>query len=68
MCLVDYDKSISKIMKIRATNESVATVTAKKRAQYSIPFSQVPDENIVAELKMQVDILKAEFAKEIVEQ
>ncbi|MGN0591765.1 MAG: hypothetical protein ACI4JQ_00780 [Ruminococcus sp.] len=65
---LDRDKAISKIQELRITNENVAAVTAVKLAQYSVPFSQVPDENIIAELKMQVDILSAELAKELSEQ
>ena len=55
-------------MALRITNENVAAVTAVKLSQYSVPFSQVSDENIVAELKMQMDILSAELAKELSEQ
>lgn len=60
---LDRDKAISKIQELRVTNENVAAVTAVKLVQYSVPFSQVPDENIVAELKMQVGILIAELTK-----
>lgn len=65
---LDRDKAIFKIMELRASNENVAAVTAVKLTQYSVPFSEVPDENIVEELKMQVDILSAELAKKIVDQ
>ena len=65
---LDRDKAISKIMELRATDENVAAVTAVKLAQYSVPFSQALDENIVEELKMQIDILSAELAKELSEQ
>ncbi|WP_297959497.1 hypothetical protein [uncultured Ruminococcus sp.] len=65
---LDREKAISKIQELRITNENVAAVTAVKLAQYSVPFSQVPDENIVAELKMQIDILSAELTKELSEQ
>lgn len=65
---LDRDKAISKIQELRITNENVAVVTAVKLAQYSVPFSQVTDENIVAELKLQMDILSAELAKELSEQ
>lgn len=65
---LDRDKAISKIQELRITNENVATVTSIKLAQYSVPFSEVPNENIVAELKMQMDILSAELAKELSEQ
>ena len=65
---LDRDKAISKIQELRITNENVATVTSIKLAQYSVPFSEVPNENIVAELKMQMNILSAELAKELSEQ
>jgi hypothetical protein len=65
---LDRDKAISKIQELRLTNKNVAEVTAVKLAQHSIPFSQVHDESIVEELKMQVDILKADLAKEVSEQ
>ena len=65
---LDREKAISKIQELRITNENVASVTVVKLSLYSVPFSQVTDENIVAELKMQMDILSAELAKELSEQ
>lgn len=65
---LDRDKAISKIMELRGKDVKVAAVTDIKLAQFSVPFSQAPDENIVAELKMQMDILSAELAKELSEQ
>lgn len=65
---LDRYKAISKIMELRGKNAKVAAVTNIKLAQFSVPFSQAPDENIVAELKMQMDILSAELAKELSEQ
>ncbi|MDE5558543.1 MAG: hypothetical protein K2J32_12820 [Ruminococcus sp.] len=65
---LDRDAAIIKIQKLRLTDENVATVTSVKLAQYSVPFSEVPNENIVAELKMQVDILTAELVKKTTEQ
>ena len=65
---LDRDKAISKIQELRLTNKSVATVTVVKLAQHSVPFSQVPDESIIEELKMQVDILKTDLVKETTEQ
>lgn len=65
---LDRDTAISKIVKLRDTDEKVAAVTNVKLAQYSVPFSEVPNENIVAELKMQVDILTAELLKKTTEQ
>lgn len=55
-------------MELRGKDAKVAAVTNIKLAQFSVPFSQAPDENIVAELKMQMDILSAELAKELSEQ
>ena len=65
---LDRDKAISKIQELRLTNKNVATVTAVKLAQHSVSFSQVPDESIIEELKMQVDILKTDLVKETTEQ
>lgn len=65
---LDRDKAISKIMELRRKDAKVAAVTDIKLAQFSVSFSQAPDENIVAELKMQMDILSAELAKELSEQ
>lgn len=65
---LDRYKVISKIMELRGKDAKVAAVTNIKLAQFSVPFSQAPDENIVAELKMQMDILSAELAKELSEQ
>ena len=64
---LDRDKAISKIMELRGKDVKVAAVTDIKLAQFSVPFSQAPDENIVSELKMQMDILSAELAKELSE-
>ena len=44
-------------MELRGKDAKVASVTDIKLTQFSVPFSQAPDENIVAELKMQMDIL-----------
>ena len=65
---LDRDKAISKIQELRVIDENVAAVTAVKLAQFSVPFSQASNENIVSELKMQIDILSAELAKELSEQ
>ena len=65
---LDRDKAISKIQELRVTDKNVAAVTAVKLAQYSVPFDQVPDENIVEELKMQVDILSAELIEKMSKQ
>lgn len=65
---LDRYKAIPKIMELRGKDAKVAAVTNIKLAQFSVPFSQAPDENIVAELKMQMDILSAELAKELSEQ
>ena len=64
---LDRDKAIDKIMELRGKDVKVAAVTDIKLAQFSVPFSQAPDENIVSELKMQMNILTAELAKELSE-
>lgn len=65
---LDRDKAIANIMELRGKDVKVAAVTDIKLAQFSVTFSQAPDENIVSELKMQMDILTAELAKELSEQ
>ena len=65
---LDRDMAISKIKELRGKDAKVAAVTDVKLAQFSVSFSQAPDENIVAELKMQMDILEVELAKELSEQ
>lgn len=65
---LDRNEAVSKIKNLRESDKTVATVTAVKLTQYSVPFSEVPDENIVAELQMQVDILMAELAKKTADQ
>lgn len=65
---LDRDMAISKIKELRGKDAKVAPVTDIKLAQFSVSFSQAPDENIVAELKMQMDILEVELAKELSEQ
>ena len=65
---LDRDMAISKIKELRGKDAKVAAVTDIKLAQFSVSFSQAPDENIVAELKMQMDILEVELAKELSEQ
>ena len=61
---IDRNSAIEKILSLRSTDKDVAIVTVGRLVANSIPFSAAPDQAIVAELKMQVDILKAKLLKE----
>ena len=63
---VDRDKAINKIMELRTTNIDVLTVTIAN--QSSIPLSNAPDEMLLNDLQMQINMLKAELLKKAKEQ
>ena len=56
---LDRDKAISKIMELRTTNMEVLTVTLAN--QTSIPLSNAPDEMLLNDLQMQINMLNAEL-------
>lgn len=58
---LDRDEAISKIQKLRLTDKDVAKITTAKLAVSATPFSQTPDQAIVAELQMQIEILTAKL-------
>ena len=58
---LDRDKAISKIMELRTTNMEVLTVTLAN--QTSIPLSNAPDEMLLNDLQMQINMLTAELLK-----
>ena len=58
---LDRDKAISKIMELRTTNMEVLTVTLAN--QTSIPLSNAPDEMLLNDLQMQINMLNAELLK-----
>ena len=60
---LDRDKAIQKIQELRLSDTDVAAATTARLAISSIPFSQVSDQGIIAELQMQVEILSAKTLK-----
>ena len=59
--ILDRQSAIEKIQKLRLMDEQVAAATTVRLAAGSLPFDQVPNEGIVSELIMQVNILKAKL-------
>lgn len=59
--VLDRDKAIKKIQELRIKDKEVEEITIAKLATFSIPFSMSSDEQIVAELDMQKEILKAKL-------
>lgn len=64
---LDRKEAIKKIQELRINDGDVAAVTSAKLATFSMPFSQSTNEQIVAELAMQRDILQAELIKKQME-
>lgn len=60
---LDRDKAVGEIQKLRLNDEDVAKATTARLAVSSTPFTQATDQDIVAELQMQVNILTAKLAK-----
>ena len=58
---LDRNKAISKIMELRTNNMEVLTVTLAN--QTSIPLSNAPDEMLLNDLQMQINMLTAELLK-----
>ena len=54
---LNRDKAILMIQSLRVNDKEVAQVTTVKLAIGSIPFQQATNEDIIAELQMQIDIL-----------
>lgn len=59
--ILDRDKAINKIQELRIKDKEVEEITIAKLATFYIPFSMSTDEQIVAELDMQKEILKAKL-------
>lgn len=59
--ILDRDKAIKKIQELRIKDKEVEKITIAKLATFSIPFSMSSDEQSVAELDMQKEILKAKL-------
>ena len=58
--VLDRDKAIKKIQELRIKDKEVE-ITIAKLATFSIPFSMLSDEQIIAELDMQKTILEAKL-------
>ena len=65
---IDRAEAIRKINELRISDKAVATITATKLLSYSVPIDCATDEQIIAELKMQVDILNAELLEKFTEE
>lgn len=59
--VLNRDEAINKIQELRIKDKEVEEITIAKLATFSIPFSMSSDEQIVAELDMQKEILKAKL-------
>ena len=59
--ILDRDKAINKIQELRIKDKEVEEITIAKLETFSIPFSMSTDEQIVAELDMQKEILTAKL-------
>lgn len=54
---LDRKDAITKILKLRGTDREVLLATSARLALSAIPFEHCSDEQIIAELKMQAEIL-----------
>ena len=54
---LDRKDAITKILKLRGTDREVLLATSARLALSATPFEQFSDEQIIAELKMQAEIL-----------
>ncbi|MCU6763490.1 Uncharacterised protein [uncultured Roseburia sp.] len=64
---LDRNNAIKKIQELRINDKAVAGVTSAKLAISSVPFNQSTNDQIVAELAMQRDILQAKLLKKQME-
>jgi len=65
---LDRNDAIKKIQELRINDGDVAAVTSVNLVTSSIPFSQSTNDQIVAELAMQRDILQAKLIKKQMEE
>ena len=59
---LDRDNAIKKILELRGKDPEVLTITSAKLAVTSIPFEQASNQDIVAELEMQMGLLSGKLA------
>ena len=60
---LNREEAISKILELRSKDKEVLSVTEARLKVSSTPFSEATDQAIIAELKMQVDILTAKLQR-----
>ncbi len=58
---LDRNDAIDKIMKLRVNDLEVAQITTVNLTQFCIPFDQATNDQIIDELIMQMNILKAKL-------
>lgn len=58
---IDRDKAVEKIVELRGKDKDVAEVTVVNLTMSSVPFSQVSNQSIISELKMQCEILESKL-------
>lgn len=61
--LLDREDAVKKIQKLRISDKDVAAAAVVNLSVSSTPFSQATDDQIVGEIAMQRDILKAKLIK-----
>lgn len=61
--LLDRDDAIKKIQELRISDKDIAAATVVNLSVSSIPFSQSTNDQIIGELAMQRDILRAKLIK-----
>lgn len=59
---INRDKAIEKIKELRLSDMDVAKVTSVKLAESAVPFDIATEDQIIGELIMQVEILKAKIS------
>lgn len=62
---LDREKAINKILELRTNNKYVLAVTLANST--GVPLSNAPDEMLVNDLQMQVNMLEAEIMKKAIE-
>lgn len=66
--ILDRNDAIKKIQELRISDEDIATITSAKLATYSVPFSQSTNDQIIAELIMQKNVLQIKLVKKQMEE
>ena len=59
--ILDREEAIRKIRELRTEDTKVAEITAIKLFMHGIPFENANNEQIIEDLRMQVDILTGEL-------